>query len=96
MDEGAFSAKTIHTFCVLNEPAGWYDDIWNTCYWDYYPATYGIIREYFDSGTNINIQQAFKAGSNFDNLMTSDPTDGVMSYIYAHARPHSQKPVFNT
>ena len=34
--------------------------------------------------------------SNLDNLMTSDPTDGVMSYIYAHARPHSQKPIFNT
>ena len=34
--------------------------------------------------------------SNLDNLMTSDPTDGIMSYIYAHARPHSQKPIFNT
>jgi len=70
VDEGSFNAITINTFCVLNEPAGWYDDIWNTCYWDYYPATYYIIREYFDSGTNINIQQAFKDGSNFDNLMT--------------------------
>ena len=70
VDEGAFSGSTIHTFCVLNEPAGWYDDIWNACYWDYYPATYAIIREFFDSGTNINIQQAFKDGSEFDNLMT--------------------------
>ena len=70
VDEGAFNEKTIHTFCVLNEPAGWYDDIWNACYWDYYPASYAIIREFFDSGTNINIQQAFKDGSEFDNLMT--------------------------
>merc|ERR1711892_619099 len=47
-----------------------FDNIWNACYWDYYPASYANIREFFDSGTNINIQQAFKDGSNFDNLMT--------------------------
>jgi len=70
VDDGTFDEKTIDTFCVLNEPAGWYPAIWNACRLDYYPATYDIIREFFGPGTNINIQQAFRTGWQFDDLMT--------------------------
>jgi len=77
IDEGSISEETIDTFCVLNEPAGWYPSIWNACRLDYYPASYHIIREFFSPKTSVNIQQAFRTGWQFDNLMTEPEFENV-------------------
>ena len=78
IEKGYFRRQTLYSFCVLNEPAGWLDDIWNACKDDYYPAAYYRIREFFpEDDIGVNIQQAFREGWEFDNLMTAPQYSNV-------------------
>jgi len=77
VEEGAISESTIYTWCVLNEPAGWESEIWEACKEDYYPASYHVIRELWPQTTNVNIQQAFRLGYEFDNLMVAHEYENV-------------------
>jgi len=77
VEEGVISETTIYTWCVLNEPAGWQTEIWDACKDDYYPASYNVIRELWPQTTNVNIQQAFRAGYEFDNLMVAHEFENV-------------------
>ena len=68
-------------------------EIWEACKDDYYPASYHIIRELWPQvqkklskskhlafhfqTTNVNIQQAFRLGYEFDSLMVAHEFENV-------------------
>ncbi len=78
LNKNYFKRRTVYSFCVLNEPGGWLEDIWNTCRYDYYPDAYRNIREVFpDWDIGVNIQQAFRQGWEFDSLMVAPEFQSV-------------------
>lgn len=44
IDEGHMSDYTLYGIEVLNEPAGYYEEIWNLCRDDFYPNAYTTLR----------------------------------------------------
>ena len=70
-DEGAFRWDTLLGLELVNEPAGFYDYIWNTCRDGFYQGAYAAIKTVFGPNPQplVLIQQAFRAYSDFDGFM---------------------------
>jgi len=71
IDENAFKEETLYGISLLNEPAGWNDNLWHACRDDFYPKGYDVIRKHFseDSSVFVNLQMAFKPNSDYYGYM---------------------------
>ena len=59
---------------MLNEPAGFYEWVWNVCKDRFYYDGYEKIREVFPDPENmlVSIQQAFRGYGDFNGFMPHD------------------------
>merc|ERR1712018_568990 len=71
IDEGAFKLDTIEGLELLNEPAGFYDWVWNVCKDGFYSNGYDEIRKVFPDSekTLVSIQQAFRGYGDFNGVL---------------------------
>ena len=59
--KGLIKQETIYGICVLNEPAGQFEQVWNTIIKDFYPRVYNTIRLVDPDGhMTVVIDGAFK------------------------------------
>jgi len=79
VDAGIIQQDTLYGVCLLNEPGGWWDKVWDACTEEFYPSGYDIIRGYFpEESFVVNFQQAFKSQSDWVGLFPeSDGYSGV-------------------
>jgi len=79
VDAGIIQQDTLYGVCLLNEPGGWWDKVWDACTQEFYPSGYDIIRGYFpEESFVVNFQQAFKSQSDWVGLFPeSDGYSGV-------------------
>ena len=74
VDEGHIKIDTIEGLELLNEPAGFYDYIWEVCRDRFYKGGYETIREVFPESDKVlvSIQQAFRGYGDFDNFLPKE------------------------
>jgi len=79
VDAGVFRQETLYGVCLLNEPAGWVDKVWEACTDEFYPSGYDVIRSYFpDDSVVVNYQAAFRPYSDWWGMMSeADGYSGV-------------------
>lgn len=79
VNEGVFRQETLYGISLLNEPAGWQDNIWEACRDEFYPLGYEVLRSYFpEESVAVNLQQAFRPISDYYNFMpASEGFEGI-------------------
>jgi len=86
IDEGAFKLDTIEGLELLNEPAGFYDWVWNVCKDNFYSNGYDEIRKVFPDSekTLVSIQQAFRGYGDFNGVLPHEQYSGVQIDLHEY------------
>ena len=74
INDGSIQIDTLEGIELLNEPAGFYEWVWNVCKDRFYYDGYEKIREAFPDPENmlVSIQQAFRGYGDFNGFMPHD------------------------
>jgi len=74
IEAGAFKRETLYGLSLLNEPAGWVENVWLACTDELFPEGYDVVRSHLPAPTVVNLQQAFKSWEDWVGVMS--PADG--------------------
>jgi len=75
VDAGVISMDALYGICLLNEPGGWWDKVWEACTDEFYPLGYETVRKWFpEESFVVNFQQAFKSSQDWVGMFP--PSDG--------------------
>merc|ERR1712080_181709 len=56
VEEGVMASHTLYGISLLNEPAGWVEQVWSACTDDFYPGGYHTLRQHLPAPTVVNLQ----------------------------------------